>query len=100
MENGKVIKGPVFLKTDSGPGRFKEDMERISFLEYMHEIGLNIIMSLPNGTNVHVELDQFFGTYKGYCRTRALYHFAEKLKEKIKDIEENKEKQKTRNEVE
>ena len=100
MENGKVIKGPVFLKTDSGPGRFKEDMERISFLEYMHEIGLNIILSLPNGTNVHVELDQFFSTNKGYCRTRALYHFAEKLKEKIKDIEENKEKQKTRNEVE
>ena len=100
MENGKVIKGPVFLKTDSGPGRFKEDMEHILFLEHMHDIGLNIILSLPNGTNVHVELDQFFSTNKGYCRTRALYHFAEKLKEKIKDIEENKEKQKTRNEVE
>ena len=26
MENGKVIKGPVFLKTDSSPGRFKEDI--------------------------------------------------------------------------
>ena len=100
MENGKVIKGPVFLKTDSGPGRFKEDMEDNSFLEHMHEIGLNIILSHPNGTSVHAELDQIFGTYKGFCRTRTLDHFAEKLKYEMKDIEENNDKQKTSNEVE
>ena len=57
MENGKVIKGPVFLKTYSGPGRFKEDIEHILFLEHMNSIGLNIILSLPNGTSVHAELD-------------------------------------------
>ena len=99
MENGKVIQGLVFLKTDSGPGRFKEDMEHILFLEHMNSIGLNIILSLPNGTSVHAELDQFFGSYKGYCRTRTLNHFAEKLGDKIRLIEENKKIQMTRNEA-
>ena len=56
-------------------------------------------MSLPNGTSVHAELDQFFGSYKGYCRTRTLNHFAEKLGDKIRLIEENKKNQMTRNEV-
>ena len=42
IENGKVITGPVFLKTGSSSGRFKEDMEYIFFLKHMNSIGLNI----------------------------------------------------------
>lgn len=36
IENGKVIQGQVFLKTNIGPGRFKEDMVHIFFLEHMN----------------------------------------------------------------
>ena len=39
MENGKVIQGPVFLKTDSGPSRFKEDIKHVLFLDHMDSIG-------------------------------------------------------------
>ena len=46
MENGKVIQGPVFLKNDTDPDRFKEDMEYILFLEHMNTIGFNIILSI------------------------------------------------------
>ena len=77
IENSKVIQGPVFLKVDSGPGRFKEDMALIFFLENMNSIGLNIILSLPNLTSVHTELNQFLGSYKVYCRTGTFNPFAE-----------------------
>ena len=61
LENGNIRSGPVILKTDSGPGRFKECKEHINFLEVINNLGLNIILSLPTGTSVHAELDQLFG---------------------------------------
>ena len=88
--DGKVIKGPVIFKTDSGPGRMKEDITHINFLEEMNNIGLKIILSLPNATSVHAELDQFFGPYKGNCRSRTMDHFSEKLQDKIEKIKHNK----------
>ena len=54
-------------------------------------------MSLPNGTSVHAKLDQFFSSYKDYCRTRTLNHFAEKIGDIIRQIEENKNM--TRNDI-
>ena len=41
--DGKVIKGPVIFKVDRDPGRFKEDITHINFLEEMNNIGLKII---------------------------------------------------------
>ena len=58
--NGKVIKGPVIFKTDNRPGRMKEDITHINVLEKMNNIGLKLILSLPNATSVHAELDQCF----------------------------------------
>ena len=89
IKDGKVIKGPVIFKTDSGPGRFKDNIEHVEFLEEMNNIGLKIILSLPNATSVHAELDQFFGPFKGYCRSRTLDHFSLKLKTKINDIKQD-----------
>ena len=94
--DGKVIKGPVILKTDSGPGRMKEDITHINFLEEMNNIGLKVILSLPNATSVHADLDQFFGPYKGNCRSRTMDHFSEKLQDKIEKIKYNMEKNKKR----
>ena len=96
IKDGKVIKGPVIFKTDSGPGRFKDNIEHVEFLEEMNNIGLKIILSLPNATSVHAELDQFFGPFKGYCRSRTLDHFSLKLKTKINDIKQDMSNKKTR----
>ena len=79
FEDGKVFKGPVIFKIDSGPGRFKDDIVHVEFLEETSNIGLKIILSLPNATSVHAELDQFFGSFKGYCRSRTLDHFSCRL---------------------
>ena len=57
----------------SGPGRFKKDIDNITFLEKMNKIRFYIILSFTNGTNVHTELDQFFGLYKGWYRTHTQY---------------------------
>ena len=51
----KVIKGPVIFKTDSRPGKFEDDIVHVDFLEEMNNIGLKIILSLPNIASVHVE---------------------------------------------
>ena len=44
--DGKIIKGPVIFKTDSGPGRIKEDITHVNFLEEMNNIGLKIMPML------------------------------------------------------
>ena len=79
LVDGKVIKGPVIFKIDSGPGRFKDDIVHVTFFEEMNNIGFKIILSLNNATSEHAELDQFFGSFKGSCRSRTLDHFPDKL---------------------
>ena len=59
IKDGKVVKGLVIFKTDSGPGKFKYDIVHAAFLEEISNTGLKIILSLPNTTRLHVELDQF-----------------------------------------
>lgn len=54
--------------------------EKCYFLQGRNKIGLYVILSLPNGTNVHAKLNQFFGAYRAYYRIRTLNYFAKKLK--------------------
>ena len=61
-----------------------------------YNIGLQIILSLPNATSTHAELDQCFGTFKGSCRSRTLYHLTEKLEANIISIRQNMNNNKTR----
>ena len=89
IKDGKASKGPGYFNTDSGPRRFKDDIEPVEFLENMNNLGLKIILSLPNATCVHAELDQFFGPFKGYCRSRTLARFLFKLKEEMDDIKQD-----------
>ena len=77
--DGKVIKGPVIFKIDSGPERFKDDIIHVTFFEEMNNVGFKIILSLPNTTSVYAELHQFFGSFKGSCRSRTLDHFPDKF---------------------
>ena len=64
IENEIVMKGCVIFRPDSRPGRVEEDITHIKFLEEMNNISLNIILSLPNVTSVHAELDNFFNLSK------------------------------------
>ena len=59
IKDGKAIKGPVIFNTYSGPRRFNDDIEHVEFLEKMNNLGLKIILSLPNAISVHAKLDQF-----------------------------------------
>lgn len=61
---GKLLKGPLILKTDAGPGRLSAQAESIEFREEMARMGVYILLSLPNGTACTAELDQMFTRFK------------------------------------
>jgi hypothetical protein len=46
----KLLKGPLLEKTDSGPGRLAKEADSIDFREEMVNMGVYILLSLPNGT--------------------------------------------------
>ena len=45
--NGKLLRGPVIFKVDSGPGRIVASEESISKREAFLEMGLFILVGLP-----------------------------------------------------
>lgn len=59
-----IMKGTVIFQTDSGTGRFKEEIDHINFLDKYRKKGLYILLSLPNETSVSSELDQFLVSTK------------------------------------
>ena len=61
---GKMLKGPLMVKTDSGPGRLSSEAESVDFREEMANLGVYIILSLPNGTECQAELDQMFSDFQ------------------------------------
>ena len=46
---GKLLKGPLIVKTDVGPGRLSWDAESIDFCEELARVGVYILLSLPTG---------------------------------------------------
>ena len=64
----KLIKGPLVDKTDAGPGRLSKEAESIEFREMMADLGVHILLSLPNGTAATAELDQLYAQYKSDCK--------------------------------
>ena len=45
----------------------------------MWELGVYIILGLPNSTSVNQEMDQLYQTFKGQCRAKTLTLFSNKL---------------------
>jgi hypothetical protein len=68
-ESGRVLKGPVLLKVDSGPGRISTAAENLIFREKALHLGLIILLGLPNSTAVTQEMDDIFGAFKTACRS-------------------------------
>ena len=63
-DDGGIIKGPLFLKVDSGPGRLSNEAMNLEFREKMWDIGFYIFLGLPNGTKCTQEMDQGYQTFK------------------------------------
>jgi hypothetical protein len=61
---GKLLKGPLIIKTDAGPGRLSREAQSIEFREKMANMGVIILLSLPNGTACTAELDQMYSRFK------------------------------------
>ena len=61
---GKLLCGPVILKIDSGPGRIIANLESVTKRAEFLEMGLLILMGLPNATSVNQEMDALYGAFK------------------------------------
>ena len=61
---GRLLKGPVLLKLDAGPGRIVASEEVILKRAEYFAKGLTIVMSLPNATSVQQEMDALYGPFK------------------------------------
>ena len=65
----KLIKGPVIAKTDGGPGRLAMEMVDIEFREELWEMGIVVLLSLPNATECEAECDRMYEDLKPACKT-------------------------------
>ncbi len=63
-ETGLKIKGPVFFKTDTGPGWLCNDEEHLKCHEEMLDSGLYMLLGLQNGTKNIKEMDQAYSEIK------------------------------------
>ena len=79
---GKLLCGPVILKVDSGPGRIIANMESIAKREAFRELGLLILMGLPNATSVNQEMDALYGAFKSATYARGEVILTERMQQR------------------
>ena len=79
---GKLLRGPVILKLDAGPGRMVASEESIKKREEFKEKGLFILLGLPNATAVQQEMDNLYGPFKSATYARGERVVEGKLKER------------------
>ena len=89
-DDGKVLKGPVLIKTDMGPGRLIATNENVDWRKDLCKRGVYYLGSCPNSTSVTAEMDDQFGSYKGACRISAQRCYNEKLWERMLKIKEKR----------
>ena len=72
---GKLLCGLVILKVDSGPGQIVANLESIKRRDAFCELGLLILMGLPNATSVNQEMDALYGAFRSatYARGRSFF---------------------------
>ena len=58
-----ILRGPIVVKTDSGPGRLAKEAKSHDFRERKWRLGVYIMIGLPNATSVNQEMDQGYETY-------------------------------------
>ncbi len=85
-ETGKMLRGPLMVKMDSGPGWLSSDASSIDFREDMVNLGVFIILSLPNGTECQAKLDQMFSTFQPRCKQSTICIVGTKIKARLEKI--------------
>jgi hypothetical protein len=78
-----VVKGPVVLQVDSGPGRFADCEENLHIRRWTREKGLYLYAGLPNGTAAMQLMDQLFTYLDMILRKNAQSLVLWKLKERF-----------------
>jgi hypothetical protein len=78
--NGKFLRGPVILKVDAGPGRIVASKASITRRAEFSDLGLEILMGLPNATSVQQEMDALYGPFMSATYARGERLVAQKLK--------------------
>ena len=77
-EGDKLIKGPVFLKTDSGNGRQTKSKINMQFWHDMYKLGFHVSLGLPNSTQATQEMDDLYETFQGMLDTTSQDVFTRK----------------------
>ena len=77
--NGKLLAGPIFLKTYSGQGRLVASFSSLEFRERMQDTGVYLVLGLPNSTSCTQELDKLYQEFKGKTRSKTSKIFSKKL---------------------
>jgi hypothetical protein len=92
-EFGRLVKGPLMLNCDTGPGRIgKVDFTDPSWELWADEMfndGVLICGLLPNSTSITAVMDDLFGAYKQAIRRQTQDIYAEKVKKHahaVKDL--------------
>ena len=63
-QTGKMVTGPLIVKTDAGPGRLSKEAESWEFRQRMFEKGVYIMLGLPNATAATQEMDQGYAEFQ------------------------------------
>ena len=79
----RLITGPLINKTDGGPGRLATEAKSFEFREEMLDIGMHILLSIPNGTECNAEPDQLYGDYKPRCKNSTIRVAAAKMHARV-----------------
>ena len=81
-KKGNIVHSPVIVKVDTGPGRLEKHLTSVEKRRKAWELGLIILLGLPNFTSVSQELDWLFRLFKALCRQATLDLYAAKIKER------------------
>lgn len=66
------LKEPLIIKTDTGPRWLSKDDKHVKEHLKLLQIGVHILLGLPNDTEVTQALDQGFAMNKPACNTSTL----------------------------
>ena len=79
----KLLSGLLIVKTDAGPGRLSKQAISIDFREEMAQLGVHILLSLPNGTSCMAEMNQLFEKFKPACSKSVLRVASKKMQKRM-----------------
>ncbi len=70
-DGDRLIEGPIFIKTDSGPGQNCKSEAALKFRRDMHREGVHLGPGLPNATSCQQEMDDWFQDFNGRISVQA-----------------------------